>query len=189
MIRALILALLALTLSVIARPKPPVTIHAKNPYAPPQLNQENQKSVLVIGGGLAGLSAALELSERGYQVTIREKSQVLGGRLDAHPKPIRHAQAPLKNSTTFNVEHGFHAFFNNYFTLRDIRKRLGIDHHFSPWDKVQYIFRDYKPESIASEGPYPLNMLNILLHSPNIKLDAAIKRYLFTGLDIVNYIC
>ena len=31
-----------------------------------------QRSILIVGGGLAGLSAALELAERGYQVTLRE---------------------------------------------------------------------------------------------------------------------
>ena len=31
------------------------------------------------GGGLAGMSAALGLAERGYQVTLREADTALGG--------------------------------------------------------------------------------------------------------------
>lgn len=38
-------------------------------------------SALVIGGGVAGLKAALDLAKRGIKVTLTEKSDVLGGRL------------------------------------------------------------------------------------------------------------
>jgi heterodisulfide reductase subunit A len=37
------------------------------------------KSGLVIGGGVAGMEAALSLAEQGYPVTILEKKEVLGG--------------------------------------------------------------------------------------------------------------
>ena len=54
------------------------------------------------GGGLAGLSAALELAERGYQVTIKEKSyENVGGKLRCVPVEVFPNQ-------TFNVEHGVH---------------------------------------------------------------------------------
>ena len=41
---------------------------------------ERQHSAVVVGGGLAGLSAALELQDRGWQVTLLEARPVLGGR-------------------------------------------------------------------------------------------------------------
>jgi Fe-S oxidoreductase len=41
----------------------------------------NQYKVAVIGGGLSGMTAALELDKKGYKVTIYEKSDKLGGRL------------------------------------------------------------------------------------------------------------
>jgi heterodisulfide reductase subunit A len=40
-----------------------------------------EKSALVIGGGLAGLTASLALAEQGYPVTLVEKSGRLGGNL------------------------------------------------------------------------------------------------------------
>ncbi|WP_447972864.1 hydroxysqualene dehydroxylase [Nitrospira sp. Kam-Ns4a] len=43
------------------------------------------RRVLVIGGGPAGLTAALRLSRRGYGVTLLERSKDLGGRLAASP--------------------------------------------------------------------------------------------------------
>jgi len=45
----------------------------------PMQNNEN-KTVGIIGAGIAGLSAAALLAKKGYQVTVYEKSPVLGGR-------------------------------------------------------------------------------------------------------------
>ena len=39
------------------------------------------KSVLVVGGGIAGISAALELAECGVQVTLVEINPSIGGRM------------------------------------------------------------------------------------------------------------
>src|SRR5208337_901849 len=39
------------------------------------------KSALVIGGGLAGMTAAIDLARQGYPVTLVEKEQSLGGNL------------------------------------------------------------------------------------------------------------
>lgn len=40
------------------------------------------KNVLIVGSGLAGLSSALRLAKKGYKVTILEKNNTLGGRLN-----------------------------------------------------------------------------------------------------------
>ena len=50
---------------------------------------------------MAGLSAALELADRGYQVTIKEKEEYLGGKLFSKPVEV------FPNEI-FQVEHGFH---------------------------------------------------------------------------------
>ncbi|WP_431795260.1 flavin monoamine oxidase family protein [Microbacterium enclense] len=42
------------------------------------------KTVIVIGGGVAGLTAGLELSSRGYDVKILEESGRVGGRIRTH---------------------------------------------------------------------------------------------------------
>ncbi len=46
------------------------------PYKLETMNKE----ILVMGGGIAGLTAALEVAKTGYQVTIVEKSDKLGGK-------------------------------------------------------------------------------------------------------------
>jgi len=47
-----------------------------DPYQP---EQEMSKDILVVGGGLTGLTAALEASRAGYQVVLVEKEAELGG--------------------------------------------------------------------------------------------------------------
>jgi predicted NAD/FAD-dependent oxidoreductase len=41
------------------------------------------KDVAIVGGGVAGLTCALRLSERGYKVTLYERTPVLGGNLSS----------------------------------------------------------------------------------------------------------
>ena len=45
------------------------------------MSPDRSKPVLVIGGGIAGLTAAVELADVGCQVILIEKSASLGGRV------------------------------------------------------------------------------------------------------------
>jgi len=45
----------------------------------PEISVDVNKSALVIGGGVAGMTAALSLADQGFPTTIVEKSSVLGG--------------------------------------------------------------------------------------------------------------
>lgn len=51
---------------------------------------------------------------------------------------------------------------------------MGINGNFKRWDKVHFIFKNYKPEVIYSVGPYPLNLIGIIERSPNLHLTDAI---------------
>jgi len=42
--------------------------------------QANTQSILVVGGGMSGVTAALEAAEAGYDVVLIEKNPYLGGR-------------------------------------------------------------------------------------------------------------
>jgi quinone-modifying oxidoreductase subunit QmoA len=45
------------------------------------VHKENKKgAILVVGGGVAGITAAVEAAEVGYQVHLVEKEPFLGGR-------------------------------------------------------------------------------------------------------------
>jgi NADH-quinone oxidoreductase subunit F len=50
-----------------------------HPWTPPKTGEPKGEKVAVIGGGPAGLTAALRLAQMGYPVTVFEKLPVLGG--------------------------------------------------------------------------------------------------------------
>ena len=43
--------------------------------------QAINQSILVVGGGMSGITAALEAAEAGYDVVLIEKNSYLGGRV------------------------------------------------------------------------------------------------------------
>lgn len=73
-------------------------------------------AAVVVGGGVAGMSAAVVLAERGVRVTVLEAAKSLGGRLGAWPERLADG--------TQQVEHGFHAFFRQYYNWRAILRRI-----------------------------------------------------------------
>ncbi|MGW0084294.1 hydroxysqualene dehydroxylase [Streptomyces sp. NPDC003393] len=78
------------------------------------------KRVAVLGGGVSGLSAAQELAERGYAVTVYEYYDVLGGK--ARSMDVPHTgtggRSPLPG------EHGFRFFPGFYRNLPDTMRRI-----------------------------------------------------------------
>jgi uncharacterized protein with NAD-binding domain and iron-sulfur cluster len=71
-------------------------------------------SVAVLGGGVAGLSAAHELVERGFSVTVHEKRAVPGGKARSYPAP----------ESGLPAEHGFRFFPGFYRHLPDTMARI-----------------------------------------------------------------
>lgn len=138
----------------------------RHPDRPTALAVAGSRSALVVGGGIAGLSAALELVEAGYRVEVREAADVWGGRLatrDLDPGFGR----------TFRVEHGLHMWFDNYRVFKDIRSRLGMT-RFRPYDAVNFRFKDpaLAPERVRSEPKiFPLNLVRLVDESPNLDWD------------------
>ncbi len=86
-----------------------------------------EKSVGIIGGGLAGVSAAIFLSERGFRVKIFEKEKYLGGKVGSWP-------VKFDDGFSTQVEHGFHAFFRQYYNLRNLLKKIDALKHLIPID-------------------------------------------------------
>lgn len=74
------------------------------------------RSVIVVGGGIAGLSAATQLAERGADVTIIEREPQLGGRASSWTVEVGGDQTTMSR--------GFHAFFRQYYQLRDLLRRV-----------------------------------------------------------------
>ncbi|HET9257924.1 MAG TPA: NAD(P)/FAD-dependent oxidoreductase [Pseudonocardiaceae bacterium] len=72
--------------------------------------------VAVIGGGIAGIAAAVALAERGVRVRLLEREPQLGGRLRGWP-------TTLADGSTVTMSRGFHAFFRQYYNLRALLRR------------------------------------------------------------------
>ena len=70
-------------------------------------------TVAVLGGGVGGLSAAHELAERGFEVTVYEKRALPGGKARSYPTP-----------EGLPAEHGFRFFPAFYRHLPDTMSRI-----------------------------------------------------------------
>ena len=81
-------------------------------------SDDGRHRVVVVGGGIAGLSAATALAERGVAVTLVEREDQLGGRVAAWPVTV----GPGGSTTT--MSRGFHAFFRQYYNLRGLLRRV-----------------------------------------------------------------
>ena len=68
---------------------------------------EQGHSVLIIGGGIAGLTAAHELKDRGFQVTVYEREETFGGKARSFPVPD---DVRIKKIRNLPGEHGFRFF-------------------------------------------------------------------------------
>lgn len=110
------------------------------------------KKVAVIGGGIAGISAACNLSERGFDVHLFEKETFLGGKVGSWEFE--------SNGETLRTEHGFHGFFRQYHNLRNFLKKIGAHKHLIPIDDYTILFDKDKKQGFKGLDNTPL--LNIL---------------------------
>jgi carotenoid phi-ring synthase / carotenoid chi-ring synthase len=118
---------------------------------PEKLSKE--KSVGIIGGGLAGVSAAIFLAERGFAVKIFEKETYLGGKVGSWP--VR-----FDDGFSTNVEHGFHAFFRQYYNLRNLLKKIDAYKYLIPID--DYLILTKKHGDFGFKDISTVPVLNIL---------------------------
>lgn len=118
---------------------------------------------VVVGGGIAGISAAVVLAERGVAVTVLEAADHLGGRLGAWPER-------LPDGSEQNVEHGFHAFFRHYYTWRSVLRRVDPELSFlAPVPTYPVISARWPDENLAGlPAAPPFNLLALALRSKSL---------------------
>ncbi len=136
----------------------------------------NGKSVVIIGGGLSGLQAGVELSSRGFKVTVVEKSGTPGGKLKTwRDKTFGPDGDPLRSSPDFEGyvrEHGTHAIWGFYNNLREFMHRHGWGLQDLPEDMSIYHFVDKdgtQSDIPMTTWPEPFNRIQQLLNPPNLK--------------------
>lgn len=121
------------------------------------LTLPHRKTVAVVGAGLAGISAASHLAERGFAVTLWEKENHLGGKMGAWTFESK--------GETLRMEHGFHAFFRQYHNLREYLKRIGAYENLRPVDDYVILFEKNKRQGFKNLDPTPgLNVLDLRKH-------------------------
>lgn len=106
--------------------------------------------VIVAGGGLAGLTAAKRLLERGLEVDLYEKRPILGGKVSA-----------WRDGDGDWVESGLHTFFGAYEEIFDLMRELGV------YDEI--LWKDHQLQYTLAGGegftfrttrlPSPLHLL------------------------------
>jgi len=80
-------------------------------------------TVAILGGGVAGLSAAHELAERGFTVTVLEARGLAGGKARSMPVP----GSGTDGRPDLPAEHGFRFFPGFYRHLPDTMRRIPVD--------------------------------------------------------------
>lgn len=100
--------------------------------------------VLIIGSGLAGLSAGIELTRKGRKVTMLERNHYVGGRTADWVEDGMH------------VESGLHRWLGFYKALPALFKKAGLDPEEAViWeDEVQFRLPDGGPQAVVGLAPF-----------------------------------
>ena len=103
----------------------------------------NGKKCLIIGGGFGGIACALRCRAIGYQVTLIERLNNLGGRAQVFEiDGFKHDAGPTLITAPFLIEELFELFgenINNYIELKPI----------TPW--YRFVFHDGRTLDYGSD--------------------------------------
>jgi flavin-dependent amine oxidoreductase len=137
------------------------------------------KKITIIGAGIAGLTAALRLAERGYEVTIFERDSFIGGK-------FRATKWEGKGTKRFAFhEHSYHMFLNWYHNFWQIAQEIGAEDQFIPLTKVNFLNKGEFPrmkELVNFGAPASIcqNLLSGVLSVPDMFL------YMYSVLDLLS---
>jgi zeta-carotene desaturase len=116
----------------------------------------SSKSVIVIGGGLAGLSSAVALAEAGFRVRLLEKRPHLGGRAASYVLPGGE-----------HVDNCQHVTLGCCTNLDDFYRRVGAANQIRFFDRLLFAAPDGRRGSMASVAlPSPLHMAPSFIFFP-----------------------
>src|SRR3954454_1488502 len=121
-------------------------------------------TVAVLGGGVAGVTAAHELAERGFAETVYEARDRLGGKARSLPVP----GSGTDGRRDLPAEHGFRFFPGFYKHVPDTMRRIGVDRHLVGAERVLLAQAGGRDELITTA------------HLPESREDSAlVPRFLF----------
>lgn len=115
---------------------------------------EERKTVAVIGGGVAGMSAACALAEAGLRVTLLERRPHLGGRAHSYRQP----------GVGEVIDNCQHALFGCCTNLIDFYRRIGVEDKIHWTRSMTMLEPGGRPSVLGSSVlPAPLHALPKLL--------------------------
>ena len=125
---------------------------------------DGSQPVVVAGGGIAGIAAAVALAERGVSVIMIEPHDQLGGRVRAWPV--------VHGTDQVTMSRGFHAFFRQYYNLRALLRRVDPDlRSLVPVADYPLISAEGNTDSFANiPRTPPLNLAAFVIQSPSFQL-------------------
>ena len=134
---------------------------------------------VIVGGGVAGLSAACHLTNMGWRITLLEKRPFLGGRAYSFLDPIMGTEID-------NGQHVFLGCCSEYINLIDTLGGLN-DVYIQTSLRVPIVLRE-KSSSIYSVNllPAPLNLLPSLITYKHLALSD--KARIFTALSKIFFV-
>lgn len=116
---------------------------------PPSSNS----SALVIGGGCAGIAAALRLAEHGVAATLVETRKKLGGRATSFTDP----------ATGEVVDNCQHVVMKCCTNLLDLYRRLGVEERIEWHRRLYFVDGNGRVDELEAEGlPAPLHLVRPL---------------------------
>lgn len=134
------------------------------------------KRVVIAGGGVAGMAAALRLAERGIPVTLIEQDEYLGGKLGAQ----------YSRRTARFHEHAYHMFVNWYHNFWQIAGELGVIDAFEPRTSLHYLRKGEFPRTRAlSNVGAPDSLLRNL--AAGVLSPADMWIYSYSLLDLITH--
>jgi squalene-associated FAD-dependent desaturase len=122
---------------------------------------ETKPHVVVLGGGISGISTAMYLLEKGYPVTLVEARKFLGGR----------AFSITDTDSGGGVDNGQHVIVGCCTYFRDFLRRLGVQEkwYLQPRLRIQVLDRRGKEGLLASSClPSPFHLLPAFLAYPHL---------------------
>ena len=121
------------------------------------MTSNQQPTVAIAGGGLAGLAAACALAESGFRVTLFERRPYLGGRASSYEHP----------ATGEVVDNCQHVLFRVCTNLVEFYRRIGVEDKIRWYDQMTFIEPGGRASVMhASPLPAPLHTAPSFLQFP-----------------------
>ena len=139
---------------------------------------KSNKEVTILGGGLAGLAAAVVLADQGLHVTLVERKPFLGGRASSYPVPNSHRlssapapdalpaspsneeQTPPAPANLALIDNCQHVLLRCCTNLLDFYQRLGVDAGIKFFDRYVFLSEQGRLAYLKSSRlPAPFHLL------------------------------